>query len=215
MPGMTDSELTNDDTAKNTGYARFTVKQRFTMMVNRYEIRSVNADGSEGPLIALAQQKRMAFKEQVTFYADGARTQPVFGFKARHRMDYAATYDVTDASGTPIGSFRKEFAKSLLRSSWQLTAADGLQARGTERNHTIAILRRFWDMVPIIGDIPVPWVYHFDFTAPDGSIVLSSERRVSLRDRYDVELPTAPNGWRLDWRVGAAMTVALDALQAR
>jgi uncharacterized protein YxjI len=215
MPGMTNSELTNDHTAKNTGYARFTIKQRFTMMVNRYEIRSVNADGSEGPLIALAQQKRMAFKEQVTFYADEARTQPVFGFKARQRMDYTATYDVTDASGTPIGSFRKDFAKSLLRSSWQLTAADGLQARGTERNHTIAILRRFWDMVPIIGDIPVPWVYHFDFTAPDGSIVLSSERRVSLRDRYDVELPTAPNGWRLDWRVGAAMTVALDALQAR
>jgi hypothetical protein len=32
---------------------------------------------------------------------------------------------------------------------------------------------------------------------------------------YDVTLPTAPNGWRLDWRVGAAMAVALDALQSR
>ena len=205
----------NAHMTNNAAYERFTVKQHITMMVNRYEIRSVEADGAEGPLIALAQQKRMAFKEQVTFYVDEARTQPVFGFKARKRMDFGATYDVTDATGTPIGSFRKEFAKSLMRSSWELTATDGLVAKGIERNQTIAIVRRVWDLVPVIGDIPVPFLFHFDFRAPDGSIVLSSVRRASMRDRYDVELPAAPNGWRLDWRVGAAMAVALDALQGR
>ncbi len=40
------------------------------MMVNRYEVSEANPDGSPGRLLALAQQKRMAFKEQVTFYAD-------------------------------------------------------------------------------------------------------------------------------------------------
>ena len=130
-------------------------------------------------------------------------------------MDLGATYDVTDASGTPIGSFRKEFAKSLLRSTWQLTASYGLRATGTERNPNIAIARRLWQLLPIVGDLPSPFLFHFDFTAPDGSIVLSSVRRRSLRDRYDVELPASANGWRLDWRVGAAMAVALDALQSR
>lgn len=199
----------------DAGYDRFTIKQKITMMVNRYEIRAVDAHGGEGPLIAMAQQKRMAFKEQVTFYTDEARTQPVFGFKARQRMDLAATYDVTDAAGTPIGSFRKEFKKSLLRSTWQLTATDGLQATGTERSQNVAIARRLWEIVPIVSELPSPFLFHFDFTAPDGFIVLSSVRRRTLRDRYDVELPTAPNGWRLDWRVGAAMAVALDALQSR
>ena len=201
--------------ANRAGYERFIIKQKLTLMVNRYEIRSVDANGGEGPVIAVAQQKRMAFKEQVTFYADEARTQPVFGFKARTRMDLAATYDVTDAGGTPIGSFRKEFAKSLLRSTWQLTATDGLQATGTERNQNVAIARRLWELVPIVNDLPSPFLFHFDFTAPDGSIVLTSVRKRSLRDRYDVELPASPNGWRLDWRVGAAMAVALDALQSR
>ena len=205
----------NADMTINAIHERFTIKQKITMMVNRYEIRSVDASGAEGPVIAVAQQKRMAFKEQVTFYADEARTQPVFGFKARQRMDIAATYDVTDATGTPSGTFRKEFAKSLLRSTWQLTAADGLQATGTERNQNVAIARRLWEFVPIISALPSPFLFHFDFTAPDGSIVLSSVRRRSLRDRYDVELPASPNGWRLDWRVGAAMAVALDALQSR
>jgi uncharacterized protein YxjI len=205
----------NADMSTNAGYDRFIIKQKVTMMVNRYEIRAFDANGGEGPLIAVAQQKRMAFKEQVTFYADEARTQPVFGFKARQRMDLGANYDITDASGTPIGSFRKEFGKSLLRSTWQLTATDGLTATGTERNQNVAIARRLWDFVPFLGDLPSPFLFHFDFTAPDGSIVLSSVRRRSLRDRYEVDLPAAPNGWRLDWRVGAAMAVALDALQSR
>jgi uncharacterized protein YxjI len=223
MPAMTYNDLTSNQNdaarhgpADNGGFERFTIAQRITLMVNRYEIRSVNADGGEGPLIAMAQQKRMSFKEEVTFYADETRTQPVFGFKARRRLDLGATYDVTDASGTPIGNFRKEFGKSLLRSTWQLTSPDGLQATGTERSQAIAIGRRLWGVIPYVGEwIPCPFTFHFDFTAPDGSIVLSSVRKRSLRDRYDVTLPTAPNGWRMDWRVGAAMAVALDALQAR
>ena len=194
---------------------RYALRQKITMMVNRYEIRTVDADGNEGPVLAVAQQKRMAFKEQVTFYADEARKQPVFSFKARQRIDLGATYDVFDASGAAIGWFRKDFGKSLLRSSWHLGSADGLEAFGTERNQNVAIVRRVWDFVPFVGEIPLPFIFHFDFTAPDGTLVLSSERKRSLRDRYDIHLPQASNGWQLDWRVGLAMAVALDALQSR
>lgn len=194
---------------------RYALRQKITMMVNRYEIRTVDADGNEGPVLAVAQQKRMAFKEQVTFYADEARKQPVFSFKARQRIDLGATYDVFDASGAAIGWFRKDFGKSLLRSSWHLGSADGLEAFGTERNQNVAIIRRVWDFVPFVGEIPLPFIFHFDFTAPDGTLVLSSERKRSLRDRYDIHLPQASNGWQLDWRVGLAMAVALDALQSR
>jgi hypothetical protein len=193
----------------------FSLRQKITMMVNRYEIRAVDASGVEGPVIAVAQQKRMAFKEQVTFNSDEARTQPVFSFKARTRIDLGATYDVLDATGNPIGWFRKDFGKSLLRSSWHIGTPDGLQAFGTERNKNIAILRRVWDLLPVVGDIPLPFIFHFDFYAPDGSLVLSSERKRSLRDRYDIHMPQASNGWQLDWRVGLGMAVALDALQSR
>jgi hypothetical protein len=41
---------------------RFFVKQRITLMVNRYEIRMANPDGSEGALMAFAEQKRMKLK---------------------------------------------------------------------------------------------------------------------------------------------------------
>ena len=189
----------------------FSMTQRITMMANKYELIATNPDGTDGPLLAFAQQKRMAFKEQVTFYADDSKTQVVFSFKARQRIDLGSGYDVFDANGQPIGWFKKEFAKSLLRSSWQL-AGGGVEADGTERNATIAIVRRLWEFIPVVGDIPLPFIFHFDFTdRASGQPVLSVERKISIRDRYRVSVPDQ----RLDFRVAAAMTVALDALQSR
>jgi len=190
---------------------RFYVRQRITLMVNQYEIHPANPDGSEGPLLAFAQQKRMAFKEEVTFYADQAKTRPVFSFKARRRLDLGSGYDVFDEAGRPLGYFRKEFGMSLLRSTWTLSGP-GLEASGTERNLTIALLRRIWDFIPFLGEVWIPFVFHFDFLdRTTGQPVMSSERRKSIRDRYDVNVPDE----RLDFRLAAAMAVALDALQSR
>jgi hypothetical protein len=189
----------------------FSMKQRITMMANKYELIATNPDGSDGPLLAFAQQKRMAFKEQVTFYTDDTKSQPVFSFKARKTIDLGSGYDVYDANGQAIGWFKKEFGKSLLRSSWQLSAP-GVDADGTERNPTVAVVRRVWEFVPIVGEIPLPFVFHFDFTARDTQQpVLSVERKISVRDRYRITVQDQ----RLDFRVAAAMTVALDALQSR
>lgn len=193
----------------------FSLHQKVTLMVNRYEIRSADGSGGEGEVLAVAQQKRVALKEEVTFYSDETRTAPVFSFKARKRLDLGATYDVLDPAGAPIGWFRKDFGASLLRSTWHLGTPDGLEARGFERNQNVALARRAWDLLPFVSDLPSPFVFHFDFTAPDGTLVLSSERRRSLRDRYAVHVPVASNGWQLDWRVAMSMAVGLDALQGR
>jgi hypothetical protein len=194
--------------------SRMVVRQKHAMMVNRYTIHPVGDDGDEGAAIAGAQQKRLALNEQVTFYADEERTRPIFRFKARDTLDLGTTYDVTDADGRALGWFKKEFRKSLTRSTWRLgIPALGLEAVGTERSRAVALIRRGWNL--LLEDLPGPWRFHFDFRTPDGTLVMSSERRRALSDVYDLELPAAPGGSQLDWRVGAAMGVALDALQAR
>lgn len=178
----------------------FFVSQKLTLMVNRYEIRAIGPDGQPGELMAVAQQKRMAFKEQVTFYADEQRTRAVFSFKARQVMDLSAGYDVFDERGEAIGFFQKDFKKSLLRSTFHLNGPH-VNAIGQERNQTIAIIRRFIDL---------PLSFHFDFH--DGAnLVMSVDRQFSLRDRYSVTVPYQG----LDFRLAAAMTVGLDALMAR
>jgi uncharacterized protein YxjI len=194
-----------------THVERFLVRQKITVMVNRYQVLAAEPDGSPGELLAFAEQKRFKLKEEVVFHADEARSRPVFSFKARQRLDVRAEHDVLAADGTVLGSFRKDFGASLFRSTWHLSVP-GLESVGRERRLSIAILRRVWTLIPYLGDIWVPFVFHFDFTDPaTGAVVLSSERRRSIRDNYTVTVPDA----RLDFRVAAAMAVALDALQSR
>jgi len=190
---------------------RFFVKQRITVMVNRYEILAANADGSQGHLLALAEQKRMKLKEEVIFYADEAKTRRVFSFKARQALDVSAQHDVYDEYGTPLGMFSKQFGASLIRSTWNLSVP-GLEAVGRERRPSVAVLRRVWDVIPVVGDVWVPFVFHFDFVdTASGATVLVSERQKEIRDRYEVTVPDP----RVDFRVAASMAVALDALQSR
>jgi hypothetical protein len=189
----------------------FFVRQRITVMVNRYEVLAANPDGSEGQLLAVAEQKRMKLKEEVVFFADESRSRRVFSFKARQRLDVHAEHDVLDEHGQPLGTFSKQFGASLLRSTWTLSAP-GLEAVGRERRQSIAILRRVWDFIPYVGDVWVPFVFHFDFVdTATGQPVLTSERKKAIRDRYAVTVPDP----RLDFRVAASMAVALDALQSR
>ncbi|MFL5911674.1 MAG: hypothetical protein ACJ768_14010 [Gaiellaceae bacterium] len=189
---------------------RLLIRQRVRLMVNQYEVHTEGPDGSEGELVAFAQQKRMAFKEQVTIYADSGKQYPLFGFKARKRLDLAATYDVTDPQDQPIGNFRKDFKASLLNSTWHLEQPNLGVTTGSERSKAVAILRRVWDFIPYVDSLPFAWPYHFDFAA-NGQVTFSVDKKFGLRDRYVVDIKDP----RLDRRLVIAQAVALDALQHR
>jgi uncharacterized protein YxjI len=179
------------------------IRQRVRLMVNQYEVHAVTPDGREAGMLAFAQQKRLALKEQVTLYTDDTKQTPVLGFRARQVIDLGATYDVTDAAGTPIGVFRKSFGESLLRSTWHLAQPGYGEMTGRERSVWVAILRRFVD--------ELSWLpYHFDFAIGDRP-AFSVVKKWGLRDRYLVTIHDP----YLDRRLVAAMAVALDALQGR
>lgn len=179
------------------------VTQRVSLGVNRYDVAVADPAGNPvGAPVAFAQQKRLSLREQVTIHTDERRREVLCTFAARQVFDVRATYDVRDAAGTVLGSFRKDFARSLLRSTFLLEQAGAPTATGQERNLLVALARRAYDALPL----PV----HFDFVA-DGAPVLSVTRALSLRDAYAVSIP-AP--W-LDRRLAIAMAVALDALMSR
>jgi hypothetical protein len=180
----------------------FYLRQKFAMTTNRYEIWAANADGSFGALMAVAQQKRLAFKEEVTFYSDESKSRAVFSFRARKRVDLNAGYDVFDEHQQGLGFFRKDFGRSLLRSTFHLEGP-GYQGVGQERSQAVALIRRFTD----IPFLPI----HFDFTSPQGGTLLQVERQSSVRDKYTVTVPEQA----VDFRVAAAVAVGLDALMQR
>jgi hypothetical protein len=110
-----------------------------------------------------------------------------------------------------VGQLRKKGAASLVRSTWELEQPGLPPVVVQERSMAIALLRRLWGMVPYLGDLPVPWVFHFDGTEPSGRMLLTHTRRWGFRDRYVLELLDPA----VDARLAIALAVCLDAMQKR
>lgn len=199
---------------------RLIVQQKITAFVNKYKILTAHADGTSAEVVGLAQQKRMAFKEKVMFYTDEKRDTLAFTFRAEKVMDVHGRYFVEDANGKLIGMFRKEFVSSLVNSTWKILDKDGNERFIVrESNATLALLRRFVGAIPIIGEFAelfmVFFKYHFEFVNMQTSQVVAEYRKTTLmRDHYT--LSTTDEVWQdEDWRIFAAVSVALDALQSR
>jgi uncharacterized protein YxjI len=195
------------------------VRQRITAMVNRYEVHLPLEPGSkeEGDEVAYVEQARMKLKEEFTIYTGSDKSTVLAKVKATKRLDLGSRYEITDAAGASIGSFRKDFKASLLNSTFHVqdpAGEDVITAR--ERSMVLAILRRALEWLPLgdglLGLIPI--IFHLDFRRiADGEEVASVERRVGLRDRYTVRMSADADA--LDRRTAVAMAVGMDALLAR
>ena len=196
---------------------RFFLSQRIRPMINQYEVSTLGADGkSAGEPICFVEQKRMKLKEDLRAFTDDSKTSEVFRIKAQQVWDPRARYDVTDASGQPVGQLAKVFGKSLLRSTWRLYDAAGTEIGwARERNLFVALFRRLVGLVPFIGEflelLPIP--YHFDYFVGDERIG-GLERILGVRDRYRLDV-SGDSERTIDRRLGLALAVGMDALQAR
>jgi hypothetical protein len=196
---------------------RFFLAQRIRPMVNQYEVSTLGADEkSAGEPVCFVEQKRMKLKEDLRAFTDDSKTTEVFRIKAQQVWDPRASYDVTDASGQPVGQLGKVFGRSLLRSTWRLYDPAGNEIGwARERSLFVALFRRLVGLVPFIGEfadwLPIP--YHFDYFVGDERIG-GLERILGVRDRY--RLDVSGNGERpIDRRLVLALAVGMDALQAR
>jgi uncharacterized protein YxjI len=176
------------------------LRQRFTALQNRYDLVGFH-EGTEQTL-GYAEQKRMALKEKVTFYADDAKTTVAFTIGARGIMELNATYDIAGADGTVLATMKKSFASSLLRSTYEVTTADGRQLVAQERQLWRALLRRITDLIPL----PL----QFD-VVDRGHVLMTIDRQMKLRDVYRIVV----NDDAFDWRVAGALAVAQDAFMQR
>ncbi|MBK7720995.1 MAG: hypothetical protein IPI32_01880 [Austwickia sp.] len=192
--------------------------QELTAIINRFRVHELGPDQSPGALLAYGEQKPLKLREEVTFFANDAKTQPLFAMRSREIVDLHATTAVVDAAGASLGSFRKDARRSLTNSTYYLQTPDGQTATGRERNAKVAAIRRFGFLLPgALGDAMdlLPWQFHFDFRDDHGQVVLACERRRAFSDQYLVTLPPRADGPPIDWRLAAAVGVALDVFQGR
>ncbi|MDB5225732.1 MAG: hypothetical protein JWL87_684 [Candidatus Adlerbacteria bacterium] len=192
---------------------RFLLVQRLTLLVNRYDYY-LYINGEKGEQIAHAEQKRFAFREQMTVWTDDSRNDTLLTIKAEKLLDIHGKFLIHDAEGHLVGYCRKAFDSSLLRSTWEAYSADDtLLFTAKEKSPVIAIVRRVLQFVPVVGDI-APFV-PINFVFEKEGQVLGAHHRVwgNFRDTYLLE---AHEGLAAcDRRILLALGILLDALQDR
>jgi uncharacterized protein YxjI len=200
--------------ADSFAHDRFLVDQLVRPIVNLYQVTPLAAgEVPAGGPVAYVRQRRMAIKEDIRFFADEIESQELFRIKARSMFDIGgARYDVTDPNGAQIGVLEHSFRKSLFRSTWKVTDADGGEVvTAQERSLPMAIARRLVDFVPYGEWVPIP--YNFDLVM-DERVIGHLNRKFQLRDRYVLDL-SGDHERRLDRRLAIALAIGLDALQNR
>jgi len=195
----------------------FLLRQKWTLVVNRYFFSLPGPDGKEGQVLAFVEQKRFRFKEDIRFYTDESKTEQILAIKARQRFDPRARYDITGPAGEKIGEIQKVFGRSLLRSTYRLHDAAGDEVcEAQERSLAVALLRRAIGFIPYVGGyaewLPIP--YHFVFTRGDRLLATHTRQLWKLTDHYTIDCrPDTEH--LLDRRLVLATAVGMDALQAR
>lgn len=195
-------------------YDRFLIQQLVRPMVNLYRITPLAVgETPAGPPVAFVRQKRMAFREDIRFFADESETTELFRIKARRVIDIGGRYDVHDSMGQPIGVLEHQFRKSLLRTSWRiLSPADEELAVAQEKNAALAIARRVVDFFPYGEWVPIP--YDFLIHAGERELGHFTRKFLAMRDTYTLDL-SGDHEKRVDRRLGIALAIGLDALQNR
>jgi hypothetical protein len=196
------------------------IEQKITAFTNQYLIYLAGEDGEKSDLAAFAQQKRLAFKEKVSFYNDEKKSREIFSFRAEKVMDIHGRFFVEDENGNKIGGFMKDFKKSLTSSTWHLLDRGGEpKITIAESSQTLAIFRRVAGFIPIVGDVAeillVFLKYHFVIIdKKTGDKIGKYQKTTLFRDHYKLYMEDKAYNSQ-DWKVLAAVAVALDALQSR
>ena len=191
--------------------------QRFKLVINQYEFSVPGPDGGDGEPFCFVEQKRFKFKEDIRFFNDETKSEELMRILARQRFDPRARYDITLTDGTRLGEIQKVFGKSLLRSTYSIFDAAGNEvAEAREVSLGKALFRRIVAFVPYIGDLAdwLPIAYDFEFRRGEEVLGTNRRRRWKWRDIYDIDFSNDPER-SVDRRLVVAVTVGMDALQAR
>lgn len=153
-----------------------------------------------GEPILESKQKKLRLKEDFRF-TDAETGEEAYRVRADSVLDIAAAYDVVDSrTDERVGSVRRS-AMSMFKHEYELLGPDGdVVATVSEDSWLRAYLRR-----NVIGLLP----FAYTIEAADGSRAGSISGRLSLRDRYDVEVTGD-----LDPRLAVISAIVIDAIEA-
>jgi uncharacterized protein YxjI len=179
------------------------IKRQFAKLLGS----AIRIYGPQGQLLLYVEQKAFKLKEDIRVYTDEKKTREVISIKARHVMDFAATYDVFDnANNELVGSLKRHGLKSaFIRDEWDVLDRNGAQiATVIEDSMLLALIRRFLTNL-------IPQNY---------DMLSGGQRVMDLRQRfnpflYHMDVVFTGDTRMMDRRLGLAAGILLALIEGR
>jgi hypothetical protein len=161
-------------------------------------------------LAAVAAAQALARKRHITVYRDDTRREILLNVMQDDRIQLlTASYTVAGPDGVKLARLYKNRLRNLLRKRWYCLAAGGdLVFTAKEDSMIMSILRRF--LFGFFGLLRTDFI----FLGKDETVVGEFNRRLTILDRYVLDLTADPLR-SVDRRVALAMGVLLDTGEKR
>ncbi len=173
-----------------------------------------------GQQVGFIQMKAWKLKEDIRIFTDSSMQQQLLQIHARSVIDFGATYDVTDApTGDSLFSLRRKGLRStFVRDRWEVADAAG-NTIGTvqETSSSLALVRRYVGIIPIVGEIAdialsfAPLTYTI-FDADNAAIAQLTHRKNPLVVKFGLDITNEAH--TLDARLPVAVTALLAVVDA-
>ena len=188
--------------AKLTELNQYLIREKFLKIFgNKFHIMD-----EHDQLYGFCEQKRFRIKEDIRLYDDESKNNEWLVIKQRNLVDAWGGFDIFDPkAGVLLGTVRRKFWKSLLRTKWQVLDADGNDiGMLLEDSMAQAIARRVF-----LGILPKKYTLH----------TMGNNQPVTMRQKFNpfirkmiVNIPSENNFNR---KFIAGLAIVISALDGR
>ncbi len=160
-----------------------------------------------GNVVFYSKQKAFKLKEDIRLFTGEDMQTEVLRIQARQVIDFAATYDVTDAvTGEKVGALRRKGLKSIISDEWILLDTADREVGLIKEDHIIlALMRRFLTNL-------IPQSYSGTLGGQEVCTFKQNFNPFVLKLTLDF---SKDRDGRLDRRLGLAAAVVLSAVEGR
>ena len=188
--------------AKLTELNQYLIREKFLKIFgNKFHIMDEN-----GQLYGFCEQKRFRIKEDIRLYDDENKNNEWLVIKQRNLVDAWGGFDIFDPkAGILLGTVRRKFWKSILRTKWQVLDPDGNDiGMLLEDSMAQAIARRVF-----LGILPKKYTLH----------TMGNNNPITMRQKFNpiirkliVNIPPENNFNR---KFIAGLAIVISALDGR
>jgi hypothetical protein len=133
----------------------------------------ISVRGPAGQVLMYVKQKAFKMKEAVTVFADEQQSRPLYYMNADRVIDFRARYHFTDTSNQYLGSVKRQGARSIWRTRYDIESNDQVVATIQEENPWVKVADALFSEIPILG-IFTGYVFNpaYSVITPDGRTVM-------------------------------------------